>query len=519
MRETIRYTAPEGESKPVCKHTFLLEEAADWLALRVKPDAKWGYVYLYDPLGRIRIQHLTKGGEMTLTLGFAAADSSCGSVPGDIPPGSWTLLYVGTWKQTPSYEMEVIAGNGPVSLESSVYRIGENVWTDINASDDGNIVLNLSKYDWNKVHQEGMRWYKGDFHMHTQLSDGKQTARELNDLALSRGLDFITVTEHNLITTGWPESPLLVIPGIEITSTKGHYNVLGIRRWVDFAGDGSGRPDSTVDQPLALETEDGMERILSDSRRQGAVCSMNHPLLPPWDWLYGGTRLERFDVIELWNDPTYPGKEPYPGNEVATERALKMWDLLWKHGHMLWGIGGSDTHSLPHESYMEGGPPSIVGDPLTCVLAPNCSANAILEGIRNGRSYVTRGPLLEPKVVCGERTYVPGEQVDLADVHAAPGASVHLRYELEIQDAPEGSCIHWIENGDTVIVRPCGESGSQKHEMVWKPGEFQWIRVEIRDADKRLLAFVNPVFAGSAVPSVTYWSELMELLKGAETVD
>ncbi|MCP3776595.1 CehA/McbA family metallohydrolase [Paenibacillus sp. MZ04-78.2] len=505
MQETIRYTATEGELRPIFTHVFQVEEAADWLVLNVKPNSKYGYVYVLDPLGRMRIHYLTKGSETTLTVGVSAADSSCGSVPGEIPPGFWTLLYTGTWKESPSYEMYIQTGTDEMVQESSVYRNSGNVWTDISSSEPA-AALHLSKYDWNRVYHEGLRWYKGDFHMHTQLSDGKQTAQQLNDSALSRGLDFITVTEHNLMTTGWPESPLMVIPGIEVTSTKGHYNVLGIRQWIDLAGDGSGRPDKVNDQALALESENGIDRILAHSRQQGAVCSLNHPLLAPWDWQYGGIRLDRFDVIELWNDPTYPG------NEEATERALRMWDMLWKHGRLLWGIGGSDTHNLPHESYTEGGPPSIVGDPMTCVLASECSPHTILEGIRKGRCYVTRGPILEPKVVCGDRTYLPGEQVDLDMQQSASEATVRLEYELKIQNAPEGSLIYWIENGETRMIQPCDGSSMYKYAMFWKPDGFHWIRAEVRDADKRLLAIVNPVYSGSAVPSVTYWSELMELL-------
>jgi hypothetical protein len=306
-------------------------------------------------------------------------------------------------------------------------------------------------------------------------------------------LDFIVITEHNILTTGWPKSELLVIPGVEITSSKGHFNALGIREWIDLVG-----PNA---QP-ELETPSGMERILSEARMQGAVCSLNHPLLAPWDWQLD-VSLDLFETLEIWNDPTFPD------NERATEQALLLWDYLWANGLTIWGIGGSDTHNLPHEAYTPGGPPSLVGDPKTVIWSHELSVFAVLEAVRSGKSYVTRGPLLQPKVVHQAQQLLPGDCIQWE----SGLDELNLNYEIAIQGAQAGSSIRWIMNGKEIGQTECSEDQTYLLPFTWKRNEFNWIRVEVRDISGQLLAFVNPVFQGQPVPTLKRWSEIKTWLE------
>ncbi|MEZ4626533.1 MAG: PHP domain-containing protein, partial [Thermomicrobiales bacterium] len=82
-------------------------------------------------------------------------------------------------------------------------------------------------------------WYRGDLHAHTIYSDGDATPRQLAELARARGLDFFGITDHNrsqdsagLVPTGarWP----LLVPGVEVTTYAGHFNVWGTDAWYEF---------------------------------------------------------------------------------------------------------------------------------------------------------------------------------------------------------------------------------------------------------------------------------------------
>ena len=61
-----------------------------------------------------------------------------------------------------------------------------------------------------------------DLHCHTNMSDGALTPNELIDLAIERGVDMLSITDHDTLdayahTTTVP-SGLKLIPGIELSS-------------------------------------------------------------------------------------------------------------------------------------------------------------------------------------------------------------------------------------------------------------------------------------------------------------
>ncbi|WP_433945753.1 CehA/McbA family metallohydrolase [Paenibacillus sp. SN-8-1] len=483
----------QGQQGISFQHSFTLDKSGEWLAVRaVHPLTKWLQIVIKDPEGNIRMQYLGKGDENTLLLTAGPKDSTCGSVPGAIPAGNWTVQVLAiNHEPAPPYILHIQSGEGAPEIEGTLHQVGAQLWSSLSAASES---LNYENYDWNRVLSKESRWYRGDFHMHTRLTDGKQTAEELNAQAARQGLDFIVVTEHNFLTTGWPESDLLVIPGVEITSSQGHFNVLGIRRWIEWFEDG-GVP--------VFETPAGMESILAEARSQGAVCSMNHPELAPWDWQLD-VRLDAFDTIEIWNDPTFPD------NEKATEEALKLWDFLWKNGVVLWGVGGSDTHNLPHESYVPGGLPSLVGDPVTCLWSEELSVQGILNAARFGRSYVTRGPVLEPRLYRDDLVYRPGDHVLQEEQQ---NSLLIYEYELHVQEAGEGSYIRWMVDGLEAGLTGCSQGGTYTYSFTWPPGEYHFIRAEIRDSSGSLLAFINPIYQGTPVPKLSTWGELKAQMK------
>ncbi|MDP4095810.1 CehA/McbA family metallohydrolase [Paenibacillus sp. P96] len=481
-------------------HSFEMKHPAEWLTLHVEhPENVWLQMVVRDAEGRVRMQYLTKGLEQTLVLCADPGRSTCGTVPGLLPQGEWTVQVYGMKPEvTASYRLSMRTGTGAPDTEGTLPPIGRNLWT---GPADPGMAMSYKEYPWERVVSTEPRWYKGDFHMHTRLTDGKQTPAELTAQAAGQGLDFMVITEHNFLTTGWPETELLVIPGTEVTSSKGHFNILGIREWIEPFGDGS--------QPV-FETVEGMVSILQAAREQGAVCSMNHPELVPWEWQLD-VRLDAFDTIEIWNDPTYPD------NTDATEKALQLWDVLWAHGVILWGIGGSDTHNLPHESYEPGGPPSVVGDPRTCVWSDELSVQGMMSAIRQGHVYVTRGPELDPFVAVGERVFRPGECIP-SEIESEEPVVCHLGIRGIAADAS----VRWMVDGVTVSESRVGggKGGSEdflrfSYDVNWPNEGLHWVRAEVRDAEGGLLAFTNPVYKGQPVPALATWNELKSKLEPA----
>ncbi|EGL17310.1 CehA/McbA family metallohydrolase [Paenibacillus sp. HGH0039] len=462
-------------------YSFSMKEPMDWISLVITYEKlDWIQIFVKDPDGFIRMQYTGKKRAERILLGRLQENCSIGSVPGDVGAGTWKADVIAYARDEDSmFKLEWMHGKD-VSAESSTVPIAIGTpWVTLDGDD---------RYKQERPNC-GARWYKGDFHMHTSLSDGKQSPEQLMESSLRQQLNFIVVTEHNHRHTTWPSHDrLLALPGMEVTAFQGHWNVLGITDWL---------PLYDEDGTLTMEDAEGMNRIIAAAREQGAVCSLNHPYLAPWDWRFGRTELSLFHAIEIWNDPTYEG------NAEAAERALMLWDACWARGLRLAGIGGSDTHLLPHESYMEGGPPSMAGDPATYVYCDELSEVQLLDAVKKGRCIVTRGPQLEPCIYSGGRQILPGDQVSM-DAQAA----VPIRYSIAIKGIKEKGKLIWLLNGLPVFEAIVNEDGPYVYETEWTGEAYRWLRVEHRSEYGTLLAFINPIYANPIGCASLTWEEV-----------
>ncbi len=214
-------------------------------------------------------------------------------------------------------------------------------------------------------------WYRGDIHAHTIYSDGKVTPAELAAIAAAAGLNFFGITDHNraqspagLVPTGlgWP----VLVPGVEVTTYAGHFNVWGTDTWYDFRD----------------PTPEGIQRAVDAARADGGLVSLNHPKPFGPEWLF--PEITGFDCVEPWNG--WWGR--------INTGSLQYWDDRLREGRRLVGIGGSDIHN-----------PGIIGDPSN-PLSPvrmgwptlwirtdePLSAETILSAIRAGHCFVSESP-------------------------------------------------------------------------------------------------------------------------------
>ena len=147
-------------------------------------------------------------------------------------------------------------------------------------------------------------WYRGDFHAHTNFSDGALPPPQLLELAKAEGLDFFAITDHNTIQA-YPHfgetHGLLIIPGIEATYKNGHFNIFGVQGEPDWLAQVTGKYDNTPtpDDPYPTTTA-----LMQRTASQGLLNSINHPLLKPWAWEFGSTDLRYLHCLEIWNDPS-----------------------------------------------------------------------------------------------------------------------------------------------------------------------------------------------------------------------
>lgn len=335
----------------------------------------------------------------------------------------------------------------------------------------------------------GPAWFRGDLHMHTGHSDGScnsLTGKKVPcpvfvtlDAAVRRGLDFVSITDHN--TTSHYDSMrelapyfdrLLLIPGREITTFQGHANVFGIEEFIDFRLGSPGVPN--------------VNTILHQAEALGGLVSINHPNAPSGEACMGcgwtpspPADFALIQAIEAVNSGAEEG--PYSG--------LSFWDTQLDAGHRLTGVGGSDNHT-PQRPIDEVG---SVGSPTTVVYAPELSASAILQGIRAGHVFID----------------LTGSRDRLLDVRAtSDGATSHMG---DLLSAPAGGYVSFFihvanVNGATVVFRedgkPMPQGGNtsasdpdQTSQFEWSSdGRRHWFRAEVRSPEGKLLLLGNPIY-------------------------
>ncbi len=201
-------------------------------------------------------------------------------------------------------------------------------------------------------------WLFGDLHMHSDASDGQYDIPTLAKMAKKRGLDFISVTNHNNFAENLhlPKvAGVTLIPGVEWTHYKGHINFFGL-----------GQP---FENSFIANSEADMQALLAQVRSRGAVVSVNHPRCDMCPCLWQDD--SRFDMVEIWNGPMRP----------TNLRGIAYWTQLLTQGRHIAAVGGSDFHRSRQ--------PARMGNPVTAVYSDSRAPQDILQAVREGRSYVT----------------------------------------------------------------------------------------------------------------------------------
>ncbi len=226
------------------------------------------------------------------------------------------------------------------------------------------------------------RWYAGDLHVHSRESgDARPPLEEIAAFARSRGLDFVELSDHNVlsqldfIAAAQADHPdLLLMPGMEFTTYGGHANAIGATTWVDHK---IGQPEVTIAGAFAAIQD------------QGALVSINHPALALGNaclgcaWEHEIDPLQ-IDAVEIATTGLDQGGHLFDGQAIA------FWDDLCDAGAHAAAVGGSDDHRAGVDL---GGFQSPIGDPTTMVLADELSVAAILAAIRDSKTVVKlQGP-------------------------------------------------------------------------------------------------------------------------------
>lgn len=390
-------------------------------------------------------------GKRVVTVWVASDGANPGSLAGPLEAGAWTLV------------LDPMGLSTPTALEVRV-----------EASFEPRVAPPLPPYPEGVVVKPTAGWYRGELHAHTLHSDGQDTTAELVAAAQQYGLDFLAPTDH-FTTSGWPElagevgGSVALIRGLELTSHKGHANLLGIDRWVDVL----------VDDP-ARSVNDAVR----DVHASGGLLSVNHAYSNTLGWQRHDLDWAGVDLLEIYH---------HLENQHNTLQ-LALWDSLLNQGYAVIGVGATDTRSASGGRHR-------LGQAFTCVYCDELSERGVVEGLRRGRVYTTLGPELDFYAEQGGRRYEMWETVALAQ-------TVTLHAEVGNLDRP--ATLFVLKNGlycGHVEVKPGGgaytfsdtpETASYyRLELHALPHPATLIPHRYRAWDTFLTAS-NPVFAGAS---------------------
>jgi hypothetical protein len=347
---------------------------------------------------------------------ISETDATPSYLPGAIPVGEWRLIIA-----VPNMRPQV------VSHYQAEIRFNSR------AEDEAFTAQPLAT---------GTRWYRGDLHMHTAHSDGScqsQSGRKVPcpvfltvQAAAARSLDFIAITDHNT-DSHYDDlrelqpffDHLLLIPGREMTTFHGHFNVFGVTQYMDWR-----------------ISEGGLDlnAILRDARAKGGIASVNHAEAPEGEECMGcrwmpaaDTDMSLFSAVEVIN---------YGAIMLSS---AKYWDIQLRAGHRLAAVGGSDNHNAT----IPAGDVGAIGWPTTAIEADELSVPAMLNGIRAGRTFIdltaSRDKMLDfeadaqgASARMGGTLHIPGGAVVSLRIHtvAAAGSVVHVLLDGEDTNTP-----------------------------------------------------------------------------------
>lgn len=323
-------------------------------------------------------------------------------------------------------------------------------------------------------------WYGGDLHQHSSYDEAQQNVSDILVSNLANGLNWGALTDHNTIA-GLPEwvragemlagnaEPFVAIPGLEVTTDRGHVIVLGPGHLIDPGTDAGA---------------DDMQRIIDEAQADGSTIQLNHPHLDEPMGFADWELHPQFDLLEVWN-----GKAPPLGG--SNELSKNSWYELLNDGLFIPATADSDNHDIeggfawsrgasdPDDEWMSRG--LFSGDPRTYVYAPDGSQQTILAALRAGHSFLTNGPLLQFTL----DNAIPGETIV-----ATAGTA---RLSLTAFDLRGLERAVLIENGVAIKEFDLSSTREEITPIDIPVTSGSWYLVEGFGADGGY-AFTNPIF-------------------------
>mgnify|MGYP005838318523 CR=1 FL=1 len=208
---------------------------------------------------------------------------------------------------------------------------------------------------------EKLRWYKGNLHTHTSVSDGKLGLEECMEQYRNAGYDFLAITDHRTVFEGLEGENFLVIRAAEYD-----INDLNTRRAYHVTAIG-------IDEEIHMYDCNTPQEMMNAIIDRNGLAIVAHPawsLLTHEDLL----KLENYHGIEIWNNVS----ETHSCRGDSTNYA----DVLASKGRPTLMFAVDDTHFYTTDLF--GG--------YIMVNSESLDRDSIIKNIKAGRFYCSQAP-------------------------------------------------------------------------------------------------------------------------------
>ena len=267
------------------------------------------------------------------------------------------------------------------------------------ALDDARSVPGQSAYDWpSPVLSDEGAWYRGELHAHSEHGRGEESVAKLIRRAEKLKLDFLAITDRNTLAApldpAFRSDSVVLIPAMEWgDDERGQALIYAPATFPEYT------QSYAEAQAMAIRVQ-----------AQGGIFTIAHPSFPIGAWQWG---IQYANAVEAWCrgwrkipplqleqlDEKWKRREDgryvYSiGIAAATQgfsansQSTLFWDLELVRGMKSAVVAGSNSAS----------PKVPLASPVTYVYAREKSLKGILEGLRKGRTFVSRdldGPTIE----------------------------------------------------------------------------------------------------------------------------
>ncbi len=300
---------------------------------------------------------------------------------------------------------------------------------------------------------DGLRWFKGNTHTHTDMSDGDSPPEDVARWYKNRGYDFLVLSDHNIFVNpatlaAIQDSSFLLIPGEEVSSEFAkkpvHVNGLNIRAMVEPQYDTtlSGTIQKNVD---AVRIVEGIPHI-------------NHP---NFRWAIDKETLlnvHNYSLLEIYNG--HPLVNNFGGGGFAGLE--EVWDYLLSNGKRVYGIAVDDAHHFKEEFSADRSNP---GRGWVMVRSPKLDADEIVRRLEAGEFYASTGVVLDDILIDARRI------------------TIHVQQRSDFKYR-----VDFIGRGGELLQR--SESFPAQYNL---KGNESYVRAKVSDSNGHV-AWVQPVF-------------------------